>query len=80
MENDFTPNIDSGKSRQPETSSVMEWLEERSFLFGLELRGEDENFIVPLQNQGGQQQSETLRLTNIYLEQECVPAATLDPI
>ncbi len=62
LENDFAQTPNSGKARQPETSSVMEWLEQRSFLFGLELRGEDENFIVPLQNQGGQQQTESLRL------------------
>jgi hypothetical protein len=48
LENDFTPLSDTDRYRQQvETSSVMEWMEQRSFLFGIELRGEDENFVVP---------------------------------
>ena len=51
-------SADNEFRQQPETSSVVEWLEQRSFLFGIELRGDDENFVLPQLPQ----QSETLRL------------------
>ena len=60
LENDFvtSSSADNEFRQQPETSSVVEWLEQRSFLFGIELRGDDENFVLPQLPQ----QSETLRL------------------
>jgi hypothetical protein len=58
LENDFgAVSVGEEHRQQPETSSVTEWLEQRSFLFGMELRGEDENFVLPQQPE----QSETLR-------------------
>jgi len=46
LENDFYPSYED-HSLQPETSSTVEWIKERTFLLGLILRGEDENFIIP---------------------------------
>ena len=40
--------MDYGKSAcQPETERIKNWLDEQKFLFSINLRGSDENIIVP---------------------------------
>jgi len=44
LESNFDP---SGRRVQPETERIMTWMSQRKFLFSINLRGSDENIIVP---------------------------------
>ena len=43
LDNDFH----SSDSVQPETKRIMKWMSERKFLFSVNLRGTNENIVVP---------------------------------
>ena len=51
LETDFS--TEDNHSPQPETSDVMEWMSNRQFLLSINLRGVDENIIVPKFNPSG---------------------------
>lgn len=44
LESNFDP---SGRRVQPEAERIMTWMSQRKFLFSINLRGSDENIIVP---------------------------------
>ena len=48
LETDF--NSSPNAHVQPETQSIMTWMNQRKFLFSLDLRASDENILIPLVN------------------------------
>ena len=48
LETDFYTMGD--RSVQPETKSIMTWMDQRKFMFSLDIRGSDENVLIPLVN------------------------------
>ena len=48
LETDF--NTAKGATVQPETQSIMTWMKQRKFMFSLDIRGSDENVLIPLVN------------------------------
>ena len=48
LETDF--NSSTNAHIQPETQSIMTWMNQRKFMFSLDLRASDENILIPLVN------------------------------
>ena len=47
LEMDYQSLRSSSSSPQPETQRIINWMDQQKFLFSINLRGADENIIVP---------------------------------
>ena len=48
---DLELDFHKGQNSQPETQRIINWMDQQKFLFSLDLRGSDENILIPIVNQ-----------------------------